>query len=127
MERTVAESKEGFIGLRNLALLQEPTRGFGTEEDSEDEGDCWDESGGKLETPSDGASIDKSVVFVSDISWPGRMMPSELLGICNNRTREMGGTYTRLAQVPRKIPNAVQTCQLITKPPRMLVGAISAE
>lgn len=33
----------------------------------------------------------------------------------------------RFAHVPRKMPKAVQTCQVITNPPRMLVGAFSAE
>lgn len=33
----------------------------------------------------------------------------------------------RLAQVPRKIPNAVHSCHVMTKPPRMLAGATSAE
>ena len=33
----------------------------------------------------------------------------------------------RFAQVPRKIPKAVQVCHDMTKPPRMFGGATSAE
>ena len=33
----------------------------------------------------------------------------------------------RFAVVPRKMPKAVQTCQDMTKPPRMFAGAFSAE
>ena len=36
-------------------------------------------------------------------------------------------TTARLAHVPKKMPNAVQTCQDMTRPPRIFVGATSAE
>lgn len=32
----------------------------------------------------------------------------------------------RLAEVPRKIPKAVQSCHDMTRPPRTIVGAFSA-
>src|SRR5271154_898821 len=36
-------------------------------------------------------------------------------------------TKTKFAQVPIKMPNAVQTCQDMTSPPRIVLGATSAE
>lgn len=46
---------------------------------------------------------------------------------CNRQAISPVLTTARLAHVPRKIPNAVQTCQDMTNPPRIFVGEFSAE
>lgn len=46
---------------------------------------------------------------------------------CNRHAISPTSLTARFAQVPRKMPNAVHTCQLITRPPRTLVGEFSAE
>ena len=46
---------------------------------------------------------------------------------CNRQAIRPVSFMARLAQVPRKMPKAVQSCHDMTKPPRILVGATSAE
>lgn len=46
---------------------------------------------------------------------------------CRRQAMSPTSLTARLAQVPRKMPKAVQICQLMTRPPRTLVGAFSAE
>jgi hypothetical protein len=40
-----------------LAVLHEPTRGLGAEEDTDEEDERWDEGRTKLETPGNGTNV----------------------------------------------------------------------
>lgn len=103
----MSQSLERVECLLVFALLHEPSRRLGAEEDQDGEWDGGDECGSELESPCDSSDVlDDCVGTVCQPSY----------------WSVLGETYAN----PRKIPKAVHNCHPMTKAPRMLAGASSA-
>ena len=94
-----------------LAVLHQPARGLGTEKDTQKKDEGWDERRTKLETPGNAADV-----FDNDI----RAEAQE--DTCQQQSDSAIGRAMR-----EWIPATTQSCQNMTRAPRMRAGAISAE
>lgn len=86
---------------------------LGTEVDTQNQWNGWYECAAELEPPTD-----------MNVSTP--QLESLTMSIHLTHAIEPVLKTARLAEVPKKIPNAVQSCHDITRPPRTIVGAFSA-
>ena len=94
-----------------LAVLHEPTRALGAEEDTTTEDEGWDERGTELETPSDAASVfDNDVGAEAQEDTWGRLSANGSGRVVRSNT-----------------PATTHSCQNMTRAPRIRAGAISAE
>ncbi len=94
-----------------LAVLHEPTRGLGTKPDTTAEDEGWDEGWTELKTPSDTTSV-----FDNDVGGEAQE------DTCRPPLANVSGRATRSSS-----PATTQSCQNMTRAPRIRAGAISAE
>lgn len=108
--RRVSETQKRRPSIGIFFLFEAPARALGTEIGANDKGNSRDESRAELESPRDCSRLADGQVGASseEYAWSRRE-----LGVLEDR--------------PQALPKAVQTCQDMTRPPRMMAGEFPAE
>lgn len=109
----VAQPTHGAEAFGNMTLFHEPTRRLGAEEDSQSQEEGGNERRTQLETPG-------NVTRVLDDDVGGESQEDSCRASISIRCAGRRGDWENL-------PTTTQSCQNMTRAPRIRAGAISAE
>ncbi len=123
LELVVSEADERAERLRVSVLLHEPAGRFGAEVDEDGEGQRWDEGGSKLQTPRNVARVGDHDVCNETEEDTKSLMEQRM----NRRvSRVSSGIIPLKNNVVKGWIRTVQSCQPMTRAPRICAGEFSA-